>query len=154
MAANLNNFVNTLKEDINALHALEEILDSERSSLEQNKVEELDTLTTKKVPLLQQIEKNSRIRKECLAETRLPKERFLNLLEQKAPPVMALYRQCESALKTVKKKNDVNAQILVNSQKRVLKLMSIIRGQSSQSHIYGKNGGEKAVTSNHILGEA
>ncbi len=154
MASDLTKLIKLLKEDSKTLSELEQLLQTERQCLEENALDRLDTINHQKHPLLVHMEANGRARREWLHESKLPLPRFLDLLAAKAPPVMDLYRQCESKLQQVHKLNEVNGRILATSQLRVTKLLSIIRGQHKHNHIYGKNGSEKAVGYSHVLAQA
>ena len=154
MSANLHSFTDLLKQDLSHLNELHALLVQERTSLEDNQLEVLNELQEKKKPLLLEIQQNARRRTDWVGQTKLSKPRFLKLLDEKAPPVMALYLQCEERLKEIKQLNDVNGQIIVRSQQRVVRLMQIIRGQSHQAQMYGKNGSTSAYGSKHTLAEA
>ncbi len=154
MSADIHSFTDLLKQDLNALHQLQNLLNQERSSLEKNQLEVLGDLQEKKKPLLLEIQQNARKRTDWVSQTKLSKSRFLRLLDEKAPPVMALYQECEAKLHAVKALNEVNGQIIASSQQRVVRLMQIIRGQSQQAQMYGKNGTTSGYGGRHALAEA
>ncbi|AZZ91378.1 flagellar protein FlgN [Hahella sp. KA22] len=154
MSADLKVFIDLLKQDLQTLSQLEDVLQQERDSLEQSDIETLQRIIECKLPLLQQIESHARTRTQWVSQTGLPIERFLSLLKEKAPPVMKLYRQCESSLANIHKLNEVNGRIIARSQQRTTKMMQIIRGQSQQMQLYGKNGTEKSVGEAQAIAQA
>lgn len=154
MASDLTSFIELLKQDLQTLSELEEILLHERESLEKNELDHLDKLTNKKTPLLVQLEANAAAKSAWVRGCKLPLPRLLELLESKAPAAMSLYRQCNSRIKAVHQLNEVNGRIVATSHQRVEKLMSIIRGQGQQMHIYGHNGAERAVGSHYYFAQA
>jgi len=154
MSANLHSFTDLLKLDLNKLNELHDLLIQERTSLEKNQLEVLSELQEKKKPLLLEIQQNARRRTNFVSQTKLSKARFLRLLDEKAPPVMLLYLQCEHRLKDIKQLNVVNGQIIACSQQRLVRLMQIIRGQGHQAQMYGKNGSTSAYSNKNSLAEA
>lgn len=154
MASNLNSFISLLNKDLQTLSDLEVLLDQERTSLENNELSELNELTEKKTPLLIHLEQNSVAKSAWLKECKLPLPRILELLSVKAPTAMKLYQQCQDKLKQIHRLNEVNGRIIATSHQRVERLMCIIRGQGKQMRIYGQNGTERSVNSNHYLAQA
>ncbi|WP_020406891.1 flagella synthesis protein FlgN [Hahella ganghwensis] len=154
MSADLKIFSDLLRKNLDTLIQLDDLLAQERASLERNQMEELDELLEKKKPLLLQIQNNARERTDWIKNTKLPKKRLFKLLEEKAPPVMMLFRDCEQRLLDIKQKNEVNGQIIARSQQRVVRLMQIIRGQSQQAQLYGKNGAADAYGGKQSLAQA
>ncbi|OZG73766.1 flagellar biosynthesis protein FlgN [Hahella sp. CCB-MM4] len=154
MSADLKTFSDLLRKDLDTLIQLDELLTQERTSLENNQMEELGELLEAKKPLLIQIQQHARERTEWIKNTKIPKAKLFDLLEQKAPPVMASFRECEQRLREIKQKNDVNGQIIARSQQRVVRLMQIIRGQSQQAQLYGQNGTTDAYGSKQTLAQA
>ncbi|ABC31420.1 putative flagella synthesis protein FlgN [Hahella chejuensis KCTC 2396] len=154
MSADLKVFIDLLKQDLQTLSQLEDVLQQERDSLEQSDIETLQRIIESKLPLLQQIESHARARMQWVSQTGLSIDRFLSLLKEKAPPVMKLYRQCESCLANIHKLNEVNGRIIARSQQRTTKMMQIIRGQSQHMQLYGKNGAEKSVGEGQAIAQA
>lgn len=154
----IDNLKHLLKQDIQDLDTLQQILSAEKTALKSRDSDKIQHITQNKSSLVQQIETRAKQKAKLLASSGLGVKpgKVTETLESFGDRELTeLWKQSVQELKTCKDKNAVNGSVISHTLQRTAKLMSIIRGQGNKPDLYGQKGKTSSMSGGrHILGKA
>ncbi|MCP8464831.1 flagellar export chaperone FlgN [Pseudomonas sp. ZM23] len=142
--------------DIDAAHQLLQLIDDEYQALQARDLAQLQRLLERKVPLLQQLERNGRERTALLQQAGVSVDRqgLAQLAERngdadvlaRGDELSALLDQCQEA-------NQRNGRIIRAGQASTGRLLDILRGQDTPN-LYDRRGGSTQSSRQRPLSQA
>src|SRR5690606_21039870 len=157
MAGLIDSLIPILQQDALSLSELECSLQDERSALETRDHDGLQQALTRKAESAQQLQQNARLKTELFARHNLklsPEHAKQALAKIGRADVVELWESVAAQLDHCKMQNEVNARILSRSQHSLHRVMTILRGQDNQQHLYGQNGQGSSMGGRHLLANA
>ncbi|MCY1275823.1 FlgN protein [compost metagenome] len=143
-------------DDIDAANRLLQSLDEEFQALEQRDLPRLQQLLDGKLPLVQQLERNARLRGDILQQgglsldraglARLVAQGAASELLERSDELAARLEQCQQA-------NLRNGRVIRAGQVSTGRLLDILRGQDTPS-LYDRHGGATSGTRQRPLSQA
>jgi flagellar biosynthesis protein FlgN len=157
MAISIDRLKTLLKEDLNDLTHLNEILQKERSALKKRSTDSIQQISSEKSSSLKSIEYRAKQKARLFVEAgySIKAGAFEKaVMETNDTELNTLWKTVNQALKHCKEQNTVNGTVVSHSLKRVNKLMSIIRGQNNKPNLYGASGREHAMGGMNSIAKA
>lgn len=146
--------LHTLNEDSKELSELLALLRQEREVLEQNQADQLGDLSQAKNRLTQslQLRNNTRVamlEKQGFSPQQNSWKPAIKQLETAAGiPLIGLWMDVESQLKSCAELTSINEKIIANMRQNVNQLMNTLRGEVGGGETYSADGKSKAFASN------
>ncbi len=157
MTIALKTLIQFLDDDIQDLTLLTQVLDEEKNALQSRDLTLLEQNQLQKQHYLQRMEQRAQAKQSYLERASAPKTppAFSLLikvssneaLKEKWQTVQSLLERCQSA-------NIVNGKIISHSQRRVGKMMDIVRGRTNQPTLYGSEGKQQSMAAGYMLAKA
>lgn len=147
----------TLKQDIQDLNSLSDLLKQEKELLKTRESKSIEALANKKSQIIKQIETRAKAKAKLFASSGLgirPGKIESALQAMNDPELMSLWIASREKLTLCKEQNLVNGAIITRSKQRVGRLMDIIRGKHKAPNIYGQKGKEQSFSDNHRIAKA
>ncbi|MBB4866154.1 flagella synthesis protein FlgN [Pseudomonas nitritireducens] len=148
--------LNLINGDIEAASTLLQLIDDEYQALQARDLDALQKLLDSKLPLLQQLEQNGRIRTQALLQAGLSADRSglaqiaqatgNAQLSARAEELSALLARCQDA-------NQRNGRIIRSGQTSTERTLDILRGQDTP-RLYDRYGGSTQGTRQRPLSQA
>lgn len=157
MAIALKNLIQFLDLDIQDLTRLTQVLLHETEALQQRNLPLLESSQAEKHHLLHRIEHRAQAKIAYLSEASTPKAPppFSLLVKVSSnPELKEKWRAVQSLLENSQRANAINGKIISHSQRRVEKMMDIVRGKSQQPALYGSEGKQQLLNSGFMLAKA
>lgn len=157
---NNNDLQQLLEDDRKQLDALSEVLQAERSSLEQRDLEKLTGLLQQKQLLLGNIEGNDYKRRQLLQKAGVPAAQtslaqLKKLLGQGDDQTMvSLLESIEQRLSQCRELSETNSVIVHRSRLNTQRALDILRGPESLSDLYTSHGSTRSGVTKRDLGNA
>lgn len=149
-----------LESDRNQLDALAELLQAEKTCLEQRDLDQLNALVTQKQSVLASIENNDHIRRKLLQQAGVPADQT-NLTHLKRllgkggeNEFTALLESIESRLQKCRELSEVNSVIVHRSRLNTQRALSILRGPATLADLYTSHGNKLGGSEQRDLGSA
>ncbi|MBC53710.1 MAG: hypothetical protein CMQ34_15475 [Gammaproteobacteria bacterium] len=149
-----------LESDRNQLDALAELLQAEKTCLEQRNLDQLNTLVTQKQSVLASIENNDHVRRKLLQQAGVPADQT-NLTHLKRllgkggeNEFTALLESIESRLQKCRELSEVNSVIVHRSRLNTQRALSILRGPATLADLYTSHGNKLGGSEQRDLGSA
>lgn len=157
MSQTISHLKTLLKQDINDLDTLFNLLRAEKSSLETRDNEQITRLCAHKSELVKQIDTRAKQKAKTIAGSGLgikPGQVGAALATLGDQELSALWTTSLEKLEHCKHANQVNGAIISHSVQRTSKLMNIIRGQSNTPKLYGQQGKSQSLAAGQVIGKA
>jgi flagella synthesis protein FlgN len=143
--------------DIRQLDMLADILNQEKACLAKADVRKLESLTSEKNTLLEQIRESAKRKIRLLVAMGFRPDsgepsRFIR--SAGLPDLLALWEEADNRLRNCQEVNQTNGRVISHMQKRLSRLTDIFRGVSGHQKLYGAQGEQKAVSHSTILASA
>lgn len=146
-----------LKQDLDNLNQLDQVLSLEKQQLVARDHQALESSARLKDELIKQIQARAKQKAALLAKSGLnikPGEVTQALEKFGDTELSKLWQDSVEKLQHCKDRNAVNGKIVSLALSRTQRLMGIIRGQSAAPSLYGQQGTTHKVSGSHMLGKA
>ena len=143
------NIEQLLKLDLQHSSRLLELLQQERSTLQQRDSNALAALVEEKDQLIAKLDQSAKLRTQWLQQLgyELNSKSWKALIDQQNSPVIqTLWQKLESTIKECRDNNEINGRLISRSQQTLTKLLNILRGKRASTQLYGRDGN----TDNHL----
>lgn len=145
-----------LERDTRATIQLLELLGEERNALQQRDAEHLNSIVTKKLACLAQLEQHDGERKQLLARTRC--EDWPSLISQLDPEgligLSPLWQELVVRLREIAELLEINARIVNRARRSTERLLALLRGQTDPIGVYDRRGKTQAYGDNRAITSA
>lgn len=132
---------NTFKQDLPATSQLLEILQQERSSLEERDYDTFEKLIGPKQHLLKQLESHAKTRQALIQQADFVDERStLEAAKEQAPLVAQAWCELTEQWQQCQKLNEVNELIAKRTRLVVGQVLDLLRGSTNQPKLYTNKG--------------
>lgn len=149
-----------LESDRAQLGSLAELLQAEKTCLEQRDLDTLNTLISQKQSVLASIENNDHVRRKLLQQAGVPADQT-NLTHLKRllgkggnNDFTALLDSIESRLQQCRELSEVNSIIVHRSRLNTQRTLSILRGPATLADLYTSHGNKLGGSEQRDLGSA
>ena len=149
-----------LESDRVQLDSLAELLQAEKTCLEQRDLEKLSTLIAQKQSVLASIENNDHVRRKLLRQAGVPADQT-NLTHLKrllgkggSNKFTALVESIETRLQQCRELSEVNSIIVHRSRLNTQRALSILRGPAILADLYTSHGDKLGGSEQRDLGSA
>lgn len=155
--SNIDELKDLLRQDIQQLTTLGDILEQEKSLLSGPDVKALASVTQEKNHHLNEIRERAKAKIRLLVAIGFRPDqgdpsRFLR--SAGFDEAVALWNEASASLKHCQTLNQANGRVISHLQKRLSKLTEIFRGATGQDKLYGAKGQEEAVSHSNVLASA
>jgi len=152
-----SNIESLLQIDLKHARRLVELLQLERTCLQKRDSQTLAELIEEKDQLLKKLDQSAQIRNEWLGQlgydTSL--KAWENVIEQQQDEVLSLlWSQLQQSILKGRELNEINGRLIGRSQQTLLKLLSILRGNSAAPQLYGSDGNTRNNSESQCFTEA
>lgn len=149
-----------LESDRAQLDSLAELLQAEKTCLEQRDLDSLNSLITRKQSVLAHIERNDHVRRKLLQQAGVPANQT-NLTHLKRllgkggdNEFTALLDSIESRLQQCRELSEVNSVIVHRSRLNTQRALGILRGPETLADLYTSHGNKRGGSEQRDLGSA
>lgn len=155
--SNINELKDLLRQDIQQLAALGDLLEQEQTLLSGTDVRSLASVTQEKNQHLNQIRERAKVKIRLLVAMGFRPDkgdpsRFLR--SAGLDDAVLLWEEASASLEQCQTINQANGRVISHLQKRLSKLTEIFRGATGQDKLYGAKGQEEAVSHSNVLASA
>lgn len=155
--SNINELKDLLRQDIQQLAALGDLLEQEQTLLSGTDVRSLASVTQEKNQHLNQIRERAKVKIRVLVAMGFRPDkgdpsRFLR--SAGLDDAVLLWEEASASLEQCQTINQANGRVISHLQKRLSKLTEIFRGATGQDKLYGAKGQEEAVSHSNVLASA
>jgi len=146
-----------LLQDAQQLAVLADILDKEKACLSASDVRALQTLTTEKNQVLEQVRERAKRKIHALVAMGYKPEsgapsRFIQSAGM--TELFDLWKRADEQMRQCQALNQHNGRVMGHLQKRLSRLTDIFRGATGQQKLYGQQGQQTSVSSRTMLASA
>lgn len=146
-----------LKEDLNGLRQLADILATEKDALATSDLRAIETLTQDKNALLGQIRERAKQKIHALVAMGYKPEngdpsRFIR--SAGLADLTGLWLTVDQELKACHALNSINSRVVGHLQQRLTRLTDIFRGSAGQAKLYGASGQQTSLGQRNSLASA
>ena len=158
MSLNTALIAEMITQDSTALTQLKQLLERERSQLEQRQSDQLATIIEQKAILLDQLNLNSKRRQEVLEANQMDTNAagwdcFLAL--NNAPEsVRSSWQQVTQQFGDCQAMNEINGKMIARSQQTLNQLLNLLRGKVAAPSLYTAQGGKAHTSSSYTVAKA
>jgi len=149
-----------IKQGVELLHELEQLLTRERSALEQRDLEAIQQSSADKSALLPEIQANFNARHELLGALGVTLsaegwQYYLSTLPQDAAELLgAEWQTLSDALERTQTLGLINQQLVAHGQENTARLLNLLQGKSQTNQLYGSSGRNNNFSTQSRLGKA
>lgn len=158
MSLDINFLREMLAQDSAAIAQLKQLLEQERSLLEQRKQDGLHQIIEQKSIVVDQLNQNAKQRQQILEALDLPANaKGWDLFLQRNASTMPLindWRLVVSELAECQKMNDINGKMVARSQQTLNHLLDLLRGKGPAPSLYTAQGMKTQYTSSYTVAKA
>ncbi len=149
-----------IEKDVTLAQSLKEVLQEEKSILEQRQYAAHSALLSRKTQLLMELDQADMARRQAMADMglQLDKQGF-DLFVAQVPAAWqerfeTSWEKLADTMNACSRLNRVNGKILAHAQNSMERLMSIIKGTANQVSVYQSNGRRNLSAANRMLATA
>lgn len=155
--SNIDELNDLLKQDVQQLATLLNVLEQEKDLLAGADVKTLASVTREKNHHLNEIRERAKVKIRLLVAIGFRPDqgdpsRFLR--SAGLDETVALWEEASARLGHCQSLNQANGRVISHLQKRLSKLTEIFRGATGQDKLYGAKGQEEAVSHRNVLASA
>lgn len=158
MSLDINFLREMLVQDSAAIAQLKQLLEQERSLLEQRKQDGLHQIIEQKSIVVDQLNQNAKQRQQILEALDLPANaKGWDLFLQRNASTMPLindWRLVVSEFAECQKMNDINGKMVARSQQTLNHLLDLLRGKGPAPSLYTAQGMKTQYTSSYTVAKA